>query len=278
MRVIFLVIASDDPVHERDLNTQKQTWAATQSSDVEVIWLRGSEGPTFQLEGNTLFVPCPETYRNILRKTILGVKYLVENKDFDVLIRTNVSTYFDIRRTLRELQKKRYSGEFVGGYFDLTKGGYFGKEKAFEYISGTGVFLSHGAAQLLSQLDPTEYDTSPDDVAISHFLSAKELRFVRMLRNNLSSTNLFFPTYFTRTKNSADSSMAGERMRLIYKYFDSDSAMNRIQVLFRIYRAEYRATRRQNEGLLLYIKRNRVVVQSYLKTRGWQLCQTIFRY
>jgi hypothetical protein len=278
MRVIFLVIASDDPVHELDLNIQKQTWAATQSQDAEVIWLRGSNSPTFQLEGNTLFVPCPETYKNILRKTILGVKYLVENKDFDILIRTNVSTYFDVRRTLLELRKKRYSDDFVGGYFDLTNGGYFGIEKAFEYISGTGVFLSRGAAELLSQLDPIQYETSPDDVAITHFFSSKELRFIRMLRNNLSSTYLFLPTYFTRTKNSADSSMAGERMRLIYQYFNSPSITKRIHILFSIYRAEYRAFRNQTEGLILYVKRNRVVAQSYLKTRGWQLCQLIFRF
>jgi hypothetical protein len=135
MRVVFLVIASEDPIHQNDLEIQRQTWASSIPSGSRVIWLRGSEASIAKMEGDTLFVPCKEQYENILEKSILGIRYVLDNFDFDVLVRTNVSTYFDSKRLTRELEKNIYSKPFVGGYVDKTNGHYFGKMRSFEYIS-----------------------------------------------------------------------------------------------------------------------------------------------
>lgn len=138
MRLIFLVIASEDPIHQADLQVQKQTWVSSLPESCQVIWLRGSENNDYLVDGNTLYVPCPENYANILEKTILGIQFVANNLNFDIVVRTNVSTYFDFPRLRRELGKSFYKNAFVGGYFDKTSGGYFGRSDSYDYISGTG--------------------------------------------------------------------------------------------------------------------------------------------
>lgn len=275
MRVIFLVIASEDPVHQHDLEIQRRTWASSVANGSRVIWLRGSEGCVAAMNGDTLFVPCKELYGNILEKTILGIRYVLENFDFDVLVRTNVSTYFDCSRLERELEKKLYSKPFVGGYVDKTNGNYFGNMRTFEYISGTGIFLSKSAALTLGKLKLDDFKASPDDVAISHYLSTNGVPLIRMNRNNLASTHIFFPSFFTRAKSSADSSLAGRRMVLLHEYFTSKSLLSRLKTALKIFKSEISAFLSHPEPKIRYIQRNRVVVVSFIKTKGWRLWQII---
>lgn len=278
MRVVFLVIASEDAVHQTDLEIQRQTWAASLPSDFRVIWLRGSEEKVATIHGDTLFVPCRELYENILKKTILGLRYIVENIDFDILVRTNVSTYFDCKRLFHELSRNIYSKPFFGGYIDKTKGGYFDNRRASEYISGTGIFLSREAAMALYYLNPDVYNGIPDDVAISNYLSSQNFFRIRMHRNNLASTHLFFPSYFTRTKSSVDSSLASKRMLLLNQYFATNRIFVRIGVACRIIKLEIIAFFNHPESKIRYLQRNRVVIESYIKTKGWRIWQNLFRH
>jgi hypothetical protein len=278
MRVIFLVIASEDPIHQEDLATQKQTWASRLSTDYRVIWLRGSDGCDFVLDGDTLYVPCLESYSNILEKTILGIRFVLETLDFDILIRTNVSTYFDLPRLHGELSKNLYKKPFVGGYLDKSMGGYFGKSVALTYISGTGIFMSRGVAQVLSLLDSSDYLAIPDDVAISEFLSRRGILLIRMHRNNLGSTHLFLPSYFTRAKSSTDSTLASKRMRLLFRYFSTVGIIARCKIVLRIFQLEFEAFMSHPEGPKQYIQRNKVVFLSYILTKGQRLWLKITQY
>lgn len=273
MKLIFLVIASEDSVHEQDLFTQQKTWASSPAEGVSVIWLRGHEGEGFKFDGKTLYAPCLELYGNILEKSILGIRYLVENTDFDVLVRTNVSTYFNIEKTLLELKKKRFTGDFFGGYMDKSKGGYFGREKSQNYISGAGVFLSRVAARKLSSLDLAAYKGIPDDIAISHFLESSGLKKVRMSRNNLGSTHIFIPSYYIRAKSSAISTLASDRMLLIDNFFKQVSNYQRLICYSRIAFFEIGAFTKHPEQKWRYVQRNRIVFQNMILTKGTQLWQ-----
>jgi hypothetical protein len=278
MHIIFLVIASEDPIHQADLLTQRLTWASNPPSNCRIIWLRGSDRDDCFLDGDTLYVPCPELYSNILEKTILGIRFALENFSFDILIRTNVSTYFDLKRLQRELSKDFYSRLFVGGYVDKTKGGYFGKSIPFDYISGTGIFLSTGAAQILSSLNSASFAGIPDDVAITEFSLQQNIPLVRMHRNNLGSTHLFFPSYFTRAKSSTDSALASKRMRLLHMYFSAEGTILRLKIIWSIFRLEFRAFFSHPEGVVQYVQRNKVVLQSYILTKGWRLWSKIIQH
>jgi hypothetical protein len=94
--VLFLIIASNNPENVRDLQAQLSTWLGEIPSNYQFLIIRGSELSRFNYSLNTLYVPARELYENILLKTSLGICWAIENMDFDLLIRTNVSTYFAI--------------------------------------------------------------------------------------------------------------------------------------------------------------------------------------
>jgi len=271
MKIVFLVIASEDVIHQNDLLAQKNTWASSQDEDSRVIWLRGHNESRFKLEGNTLYVPCKENYQNILEKTILGIRYIEMTFDYDVLVRTNVSTYFHIEKLRRKLSSPLYKQDFFGGFTERTKQSYFDDSMDRKFVSGTGVFLSKAAVSRLIELDPTDFVGVPDDVSISHFLMRTNLYWIPMTRNNLSSTHFFFPSYFTRTKSSSDPSLASKRMLLIHDFYCAKSLIAKANLYLRIIRIEFRAFLHQPEPITKYFLKNRLIVSSFLLAKGFRL-------
>jgi len=267
-KIIILIIASRDLEHERDLLTQKSTWVSDCPKNISVIFLRGWENKYFFLDEDTLYVPCREEYSLILTKTLLGMNYLLENVDFDILIRSNVSTYFESKRLIKEMDKSIYNFDFFGGYFDKTGVKHFAKKKSLEYVSGAGVFLSRGAVIKLSKLDPDNYIGIADDLAMFDYLKNKNrVLSVRMMRNNLHYTHLFIPTYYIRTKNSFNSNSASIRMNLIHKYFVSESISMKISAYFHIQKNEIREYRINPEGIFQFLSKNRVVFWALVKAK-----------
>jgi hypothetical protein len=252
--------------------SQIQTWAYSDSENVSILWLRGWDENHFKLDGRDLYVPCKEEYAKILEKTILGTKFILSEFDFDILIRSNVSTYFDLKSLERELSRRQYRTDFYGGYVDKTKGSYFGGSTSQEYLSGTGIFMSRRYSEILSLLNWRDFENIPDDVAISEFFRQKGLRRFRMKRNNLSSTHIFLPNFYTRTKSSTDSSLAGKRMHLLRQYFETQGIRKRIRIYFLIQILELKAFFNHPEPIRMYILRNRVVAANYVKIKlGWFL-------
>ena len=267
MKVLIIIIASRKEEHEADRVWQIKTWASENSNTVSVLWLRGWDERSFFLDGRDLYVPCKEDFDKILEKTIYGLKFALENNDFDILIRSNVSTYFDLNLLVKELSRSKYKEDFYGGYVDKSNGGYFEASRPIEYLSGTGIFMSRAYAELLSNLNSQDYLGIPDDVAISKFFDRNGLRRLRIKRNNLSSTHIFVPTFHIRAKSSTDAALAGKRMLLIDRYFSTRNTLLRLKIYLLIICMEVVAFKKHPESIKLYILRNRVVFSSYIRMK-----------
>jgi len=265
MKILILIIASNDSIHEADLSAQQKTWIKDKHHDVQVLYLRGWHHKSYLLEQDTLFVPCEENYNLILTKTILGLQYVLKNFSFDVLIRSNVSTYFETNRLIAELKKPLYRQEFIGGYFDQYKRGISNKTKNNEYISGTGIFLSRKAVEVLITLPPDKYSGIFDDIVIFNFFKNSEFKSIRMNRNNLHSTNIFIPTYHIRMKNSFNSESTARRMMLVHNYFQAKTIRLKLFAYWKICLNEVQEFRTSSEPLYLFLIKNRVVFVSYIK-------------
>jgi hypothetical protein len=265
MKIIILIIASTDAIHEKDLTTQKKTWIDNKHKNVRVLYLRGWEHNSFFLDQDTLFVPCEEKYNSILEKTILGIKYILENIDFDIIIRSNVSTYYETNKLVAELKKSRYKQDFFGGYFDQSKKGNLKDHKNREYISGTGIFLSKRVAEKLIEIDSKNYLGTFDDLAIFNYLKNTEFRKIRMQRNNMHSTNIFIPTYHIRMKNSFNYESASRRMILVNSFFQARSIKTKLFAYWRISLNEANEFRNSPESIRIFLRKNRVVFSSYSK-------------
>ena len=267
MKIIILIIASNKQEHESDLLCQKETWVSNCNENVSVIYLRGWNNNYFHKNKDVLFVPCKEEYSLILTKTILGLQYIIENFDFDILIRSNVSTYFETHRLVRELGQSVYKKSFFGGYFDRSSQKIFGNKNSFEYISGAGIFLSKYAAFELCTINPDEYYGIFDDLAIFNYLNNKNIRKIRIARNNLQSTHFFIPTFYIRAKNSANPESASRRMFLIHEFFQAKNIRYKILAYSRIQANELSEFCKKTEPAYLYFVKNRVVLMSHLKMK-----------
>ena len=267
MKVIILIIASKDSEHENDLLCQNKTWVSNCHKDVTVIYLRGWEKNYYFEDKNILYVPCLEEYTLILTKTILGLIYINNNYDFDILIRSNVSTYFETHKMVKELNKQKYQGSFYGGYCDQSKGRHFGVAKVFEYVSGAGIFLSKDVVNDLTKLKPELYLGTADDIALSDFVHKLGKQKIRIPRNNLQSTHIFIPTFYIRTKNSFDSSSASKRMMLIHEYFQKKRGISRAIAYSRILNNECKEFVNHPESFGKYVVKNRVVFINFIKLK-----------
>ena len=267
MKIIILVIASNQPEHETDLESQKKTWVSVCNENVSVIYLRGGDQGQYCFENDVLFVPIREEYENILDKTILGINYILANLNFDILVRSNVSTYFETNRLVRELSRPIYRDSFFGGYFDKSKDRNFYKRNSFEYVSGTGVYLSKDVVIALSKLDPKNYIGVSEDLAIYDYLADKGFKTIRMARNNLFSTHFFIPTFNIRVKNSFNSKSAPRRMQLIYNFFYARSLPLKALAYIKIQFNELHEFLRHPEYPHMYLLKNRVVLISFLKMK-----------
>jgi hypothetical protein len=214
-----------------------------------------------------LFVPICEEYSNILHKTIIGINYILDNFEFDILVRSNVSTYFETNRLVKELNQSVYRGSFLGGYFDKSKDKNFYNGDSFEYISGTGVYLSKDVVIELSKLDPNKYIGVSEDLAIYDFLKDKGFKTIRMARNNLFSTHFFIPTFNIRVKNTFNSKSASRRMQLVHNFFYTKSLPLKVLAYFKIQINEIHEFFRHPEYPHMYLIKNRVVLISFLKMK-----------
>jgi hypothetical protein len=253
--------------HEKDMLCQQKTWISNCHPDVRVIYLRGWNEKFYFEDKDVLFVPCSEEYSLILTKTVLGLKYISENYRYDLVIRSNVSTYFETHRLIKEVSQTKYQDSFFGGYFDQSSGDINDMKRSFEYISGAGMFFSKDIVGDLIQLDPQKFVGIADDLAISSYLFALGKNAVRIKRNNLHATHVFFPSFYIRTKNSFDYNSASKRMFLIHNYFMSHTWLGRFRTYCKIASNEFREIQNYWEGLSIYLAKNRVIFISYIKAK-----------
>lgn len=238
-RVLFLILGSTSDENESDLYTQKSTWLKLLPSNYKYLILRGSDNQGELLQDETLFLPVQEKYENILEKTLLGIKWSVENLEFDFLVRTNVSTYFSTKLLEEKLTGKDPQESFLGGYLDFAKiQSQFGKFR-IPYIAGTGIILSRKTSENLVTQNWESYDSLPDDVAISMLLDRCGVNLTSMGRNNLSQSHIFLPTYQIRLKTSSISWLATRRMHLVHQYFVSTNFFKKLDAFLRIMLLEF---------------------------------------
>ena len=250
MKILYLVLASNDRIHQRDEEYQRLTWAKNGNLNSSVIWLRG--GDEFKFWGETLQVPIREAYENILEKTVLGIGWLAQNVEFDYLVRTNVSTYFDQSAVEKILGRLEPGQKYAGGYYEYAKDNYPGSLEDNRFISGTGIFMSKQTCALLSHMSTQDYINIPDDVAITNYLSSNGCNLFYVPRGNLGYTHFFTPKAFIRLKSSRDGFAASNRFLLVHAYYVARNWRNRMSALINLYSFEFSILKKDFPGFLDY--------------------------
>jgi hypothetical protein len=230
-QVLYVILASDDPTNELDLSMQRKTWLQTISGDSRVVILRGHEKSSFIFDGETLRVPVPESYQNILEKTILGFSWILENIDFDLLIRTNVSTYYDTSRIKDVLRRFNLDSTQIGGFIELSSYGSTDDFNGEAFVTGTGIYLTKSSVFELISMDVGQFSGAPEDLSISRYLIGKGARMISLPRVNLHSTHFLLPGFQTRLKSSEISELASLRFQSLFSFY-TESTFSRKALAF----------------------------------------------
>ncbi len=253
-RIVFLIPASSAWENELDRKAQEESWASAIPPHMRVIWYVGRPGGVEELVGRVLFLNCEDGYANILSKTIHAVRWLIENVDFDVVIRTNVSTYFELYRTQNIVNSFKRDTPEVGGFLDQVKKTMDDSTVTQSFITGTGIVVTWAAAKLLATSNLESVVGAPDDVAISSFFRENDIRLTPLSRGNFSVTRVFIPSWQIRLKASDNPYLASKRFVLVHKYFNSKNLMTRVVNYLRIHFNEFRNFRWDKNYVWTYLR------------------------
>ena len=226
-RTLFMILGSDAPENQMDLKMQRETWLNELLPNQKHLVIRGSTQESARLQEDTLLLPVIESYENILKKTLLGFRWALENTDFEVLIRTNVSTYFPVKLVDKEVEVIEPSSHFFGGYIDecWIPGNPYRKKISF--VAGTAIVLTRPTVELLCQSNLAEITGLPDDVAISQVLDNSRIPAQNFKRNDLGSSHFFYPKFQIRVKTSSVSHLASKRMKNVHQYFQATNLFDK---------------------------------------------------
>lgn len=226
MRVVYLVLAGGNKQHELNKISQEKTWA-TENPNFQVFWIHGdSRIHQTKLVNRDIYVPVEEQYENLLAKTIYALRWLNENHQFDFVIRTNTSNYFNYEKTKMELSKDESYVNKFGGVKATWVGEAASTYSVTEYISGAGIHLSRIAATELCRMIVSDYFLIPDDVAISKYLSDNGIDMFVMNRSNVTDYEPISPLHQTRVKSWVSSKVTSSRMHEVHRIHTAETVVN----------------------------------------------------
>ena len=142
----------------------QDTWLKSVPPNIRVVFVYGRPGQKASLEGDRLFLDCPETYEGLPQKMHNFFQFCVRNFEFDYLLKIDDDSYVDIGKLLAfDLRDRDYIGLFRGmGDERVTRTWHYGKctDKSLEvpyegkYIAdwarGGGYILSRRAIEILA--------------------------------------------------------------------------------------------------------------------------------
>jgi hypothetical protein len=159
-----------------NLNKDIKTFFIYGNTKIENIYKTDNDLIFGNIEEN--FLP------GILKKTIEGINYCLKNYNFDYLVRTNLSTFWNLNYLCSYFDKLP-NKKCLGGVVLKTK---FSRGL---FVSGTGIFLSNDICKyLVENKQKIDYGTI-DDVSISRFIiNNLKINFVQIPRNDKYSTSV----------------------------------------------------------------------------------------
>jgi len=252
MKIVFLALAGGGIGHEKNLTTQRE-FMKPMMQEVEIFWCRfSSEITEIQVVENEILIPGVENYAGLLEKTIKAVQWLEKNIEFDFLIRTNTSNFFDITSVKRELSQFGENSS-AGGVFGKWNGPISQTNCRFKFVSGAGIFLNRKAVEIVSAIDYKLYVNDPDDVAISFELLINNTKFIPIRRNDITDHKSLFGSPQFRLKSWKNDFVTQKRFELISSIYQATDFLETFIRISKFYRFQLISCFKENPKRLLML-------------------------
>ena len=165
MRLVVLVLANDNA----EYNEMQSLWRIYMNKhpNITSFFIKYKEDliEDVMINEDVIFIKGKETViPGCLDKTIRSIEFLLKNMEFDFILRTNMSSVFDLHKFYGLLNENiAYSG--VVNYYNNNQN---------KYVSGAGIlFNKKTCIELIDTKMSLNYNIV-DDVAIGELLTKKE--------------------------------------------------------------------------------------------------------
>jgi len=215
MKLCILIIFSYTDYYEKMAEILTKYYSRFANVSHYFIVSREDQSSHVEVEENYIYVKCPETMMNILRKTVASMKYVLEiGGDFDYLVRSNISTLVNVPKLMTYLEpisRTNFYGGGQSGKIDwvtmktendaagVNDYVFFGTQ----FFQGTSILFSKDVVQYMcDNCDKFKY-TIIDDVSIGIFMRFHQPNIYASAASNiLQVTNIWIPhAYIQNTKN-----------------------------------------------------------------------------
>jgi hypothetical protein len=160
-RVLVLVLGARVTPYPALVRAIRRTWGLVGVEGAETLFYYG--GDRLRLERDELVLPVPDGPADIGRKTIAAFEWVLENRQFDVIFRTNCSSYVDLPNLHRYASMHATPDAFYSGIIGTHP---------VRFASGSGYFLSRDLVELVVDRQSEWYHKLVDDQALAVVLAA----------------------------------------------------------------------------------------------------------
>jgi hypothetical protein len=160
LRILVLVLGARVAPYRTLMRAIRRTWASDEVPDVETLFYCG--GSALRVDGDRLALPVADDLSNVGHKTLACFEHVLGDRRFDLIFRTNCSSYVDLPN-LRDFALDR--GRDSGFYCGVVR-----SHDGVSFASGSGYFLSRDLVELVVERQSAWDHTVLDDVALGSLL------------------------------------------------------------------------------------------------------------
>ena len=230
MKLLILVLGANDPISTNLIeNGIKPTWGKDFSENIRIMYYYGGKTKN-EIVGNDIFLTCDDSYGKVMTtKTYEAFQMVYDNIDFDIVYRTNISSYIKTHQLYSFLSKYNGGKDIFGSALpgDLNV--------PWIELTGIGMVLSKDVVEKILQnrnipnINPIGEDVDIE-VILKHIYKNeyntifKRLPRFDLLGNSFVEYFLFLHQYnhfhFRCKTISGNRNIDVEKMKQLYKIFN----------------------------------------------------------
>ena len=189
-KVIILCMSCNQNRFVNEEYIIRKTWGGDilegKYDNIELLFYRGGSDNTY-LENDVLHLTSDDTLLGTYQKSIDCFKWLVENKQFDYIVRTNTSTYINVEAIQQFLEFNVNEETVCGSYLIMN-----GANKFIPFLPGFFLIFSKKIIELLvndrlqiNSFDDNSFATSLFNRFKQNYLTERHiLSEIRKIREN----------------------------------------------------------------------------------------------
>lgn len=175
MKILILVLSCNNNGFSIMDDCIKSTWGSVKTPFTEIFFYyhklldNGTE-----CFNNNIFINGLESYANIGHKTIKAFEYLLQNQEFDFILRTNSSSFIHLYNLINFLKDKP-KDKFYAGY-PIP---YHTEDLNIDFATGSGYIISRDLVKYIVENQNKWNHNYPDDVGVGKLLCDYKIDFIR---------------------------------------------------------------------------------------------------